>query len=144
MSGVRNIQKGITSLARLRAAIRDLPLRIRESVAKDAAGYLDIEVRADFGAGRTVYDTPRPLAVGKKTIGQRLTLVKSKKTRDNLGVTQVGTIVRAALGTPYAKYLVGKYQILPQTLPASWQEYLNKLVREYREDWEQEQKAALR
>lgn len=138
MSGVRNMQKGITSLARLRAAIRDLPLKIQESVATDAAGYLDIETRADFAAGRTVYDTPRPLGIGKKTIGKPLTLVKSKRTRDNLGVTAVGRIVRAALGTPYAKYLVGKYQVLPQTLPASWQEYLNNLVREYREDFQRE------
>ena len=138
MSGVTNMPKGIRSLAALRTAIKDLPLTMRSAVAKDAAGYLDIEVRAAYDAGRTVYDTPRPRAKGKDTAGQSLTLVKSKKTRENIGVKEIGTIVRAALGTPYAKYLIGKYQVLPQTLPASWQAYLNNLVREYREDFERE------
>lgn len=135
MSGVGGLNKGITSIARLRSAIKDLPRNLRQAVANEASGYLDIELRADFDAGRTVYNTPRPLGVS----GQQLSLVKSRKTRDNIGFRSTGTIVRAELYTRYAKYLIGKYKILPQRLPVDWQAYLENLVREYREDWEREQ-----
>lgn len=138
MSGVRNMPAGISSINRLRGAIVALPLRIRTAVAKDAVGFLNNELTGDFDAGRTVYGDPRPLAIGKKTVGQRLTLKKSGATRAELGFTAIGTIVRAVLGRKYQKFLVGKYKVLPASLPAKWREGLEKIVREYREDWERE------
>lgn len=135
MSGVRNMGAGITSIARLRSSIKELPLRIRNAVAEEAAEVLNLEVRDDFAAGRTVYDTARPLSVS----GKPLTLVgKTGRTRDALGFVALGTIVRAQLNTPYARYLIGKYGILPQSLPAAWREKLERIVREYREDWARE------
>ena len=155
MSGVKNIRSGIDSMSRLKSAIRDLPVRIRSSVAKDTSGYLDIEVRAVFAAGQTVFDTPRPLG----TSGNTLTLVdprpspktsrqwkKRKGTwphtgqhvRDSLGFTSNGTVVRAVLGQKYAKYLVGKYRILPMLLPSAWQAQIERIVDEYRDDWNRE------
>lgn len=168
MSGVAGLARGITSINRLRASIKALPLRIRTAVAKDAAEILTDELRADFKAGRTVYDTPRPLSVD----GQPLSLVSGRGARhryrhqhastvgevkaleakreqldayrgrghvkDSLAFVQIGTIIRAQLGQPYAKYLVGKYKILPQRLPVSWQAKLETIVREYAEDFERE------
>ena len=150
MSGIANMRGGIDSINRLKGKIRDLPLNLRTAVAKDASGWLDIAIRDDFKSGETVYDTPRPLGVN----GQKLTLVdprsapktsrkwrKSKGTyphkgqhvRDSIGFTQNGTIIRAQLGQKYARYLVGKYQILPQLIPASWRAYLTQLVEDYQE-----------
>lgn len=134
MSGVRNMAQGITSLNRLRASIRELPLRLRSAVAKDAEGVLTNLMQDEFAAGRTVYDTPRPLGVK----GNRLSLVKTGKTKSALHFVAIGTIVRAQLGTRYAKYLIGKYQIMPQRLPVAWQMKLEQFVREYVQVFEAE------
>ena len=134
MSGVANMQRGIDSMNRLKSAIRDLPLRIRTAVAKDAAGILNVELHKDFAAGETVYDTPRPLSVK----GKPLTLVKTDRVRSALNFVVIGTILRAQLGTKYARYLIGKYKILPMSLPASWRTKLEQLVRDYREIFERE------
>lgn len=134
MSGVPNLAKGITSLNRLRSSIKALPLRIRTAVAKDAAEILTREIRDEYDSGRTVYDTPRPLGVA----GQPLSLVKTGKVRGSLAFVTVGTIVRAQLSTRYARYLVGKYKILPQRLPVKYAQALEQLVREYVEDFERE------
>ena len=73
---------------------------------------------------------PRPLGVD----GQKLSLVKSSKVKQSLGFNVAETTISAVLSQRYAKYLVGKYRILPQKLPAAWAEYLTKLVQEYRDD----------
>lgn len=132
MSGVRG---NLSSLRKLRQAIADLPPRMRRAVATEAAEALDVEIKNDFAAGRTVYDTPRPLGVN----GNPLSLVKTGRAKRGLGVTAFETIVRAELPTRYAKYLVGKYRVMPQTLPVTWQLLLQRIVGEYRDDWAREQ-----
>lgn len=129
MSGVSGLQQGITSINRLKRAIRELPKHMQESVAEDAAGYLDIKIREDFAKARTVYDTPRPLSVD----GKPLSLVRTGMIKQTLAFTAIGTIVRAELSTKYARYLIGKYKILPQRLPVAWRQYLETLVQEYRD-----------
>jgi hypothetical protein len=134
MSGVRGLSRGITSINRLKAAIKELPLRIRHAVANDAAEILSARMRESFDAGQTVYSTPRPLSVD----GKPLTLVKTGKTKGQLFFVAIGTILRAQMPTRYAKYLVGKYKVMPQSLPVAWRGELEQLVREYREDFERE------
>ena len=128
MNGATNIRQGLASLARVRSAIKDLPIRVRAEVAKKAADVLNVELKSDFASGTTVYDTPRPLGV----TGKPLSLVKTGATRSALEFVVVGTILRARLGAKYARYLVGKYQILPQSLPAAWRGKLEQIVHEYR------------
>jgi hypothetical protein len=128
VSGVRNMSAGISSLARLRSAIKDLPLRIRADVARDAQAILSRKLDEAFDAGQTVYGTSRPVGVQ----GNPLSLVASGKTRSALAFVAIGTIVRAQLNTRYAKYLVGKYQILPQRLPSDWSAALSALVAKHR------------
>ena len=134
MSGVKSLARGISSINRLKSAIKELPLRIRSAVAQDAAGVLTNRMRDAYEEGRTVYNTPRPLSVD----GKPLSLVQTGRTKGALFFVAIGTIVRAQLPTRYAKYLVGKYKIMPQSLPVEWREELEKLVREYREDFERE------
>ena len=138
MSGVRNMAVGITSLNRLRGAIKELPLRIRSSVAKDAEAVLTRRVQEAFDGGETVYGTPRPTSKSKERPGAFLTLKKTNKVRSTLAFVAIGTIVRAQLGMKYAKYLVGKYAVLPQSLPALWRADLEQLVREHVEDFQRE------
>lgn len=130
MSGVANMPALITTMNKLKAAIKTMPQRMRTAVARDAAGYLDIEVRRQFNAGATVFDTPRPLGVD----GQTLALVKTGSVQKSLGFNAKDARISAVLSQRYARFLVGKYRILPQKLPAAWAEYLTKLVQEYRDD----------
>lgn len=134
MSGIKDLAKNIATVDKLRTTIKALPLRIRTAVARDAAEVLTWSIREQYDAGRTVYDTPRPLSVD----GDKLTLKKSGTTRATLSFVTVGTIVRAQLSTKYSKYLVGKYKVLPQRLPIAYSEALQKIVREYIEDFESE------
>lgn len=134
MSGVANLRTGISSMNRLRAAIADMPLRIRSGVAKEAAEVLTAEIRQDFAAKVTVYDTPRPLSV----TGAPLSLVKSGRTRSELAFVAIGTIVRAQLGSKYGKYLVGKYKVMPMSLPSAWAKKLEGIVAEWAAAWAKE------
>jgi len=134
VSGVKNLRAGIDSINRLKAAIKDAPIRVRAAVAQDAAEVLTREIRGAFSSGRTVYDTPRPLSVD----GGRLSLVRSGRVRGDLQFVRVGTILRAQIGAAYARFLVGKYAILPQRLPEAWARALTKIVDEYRADFERE------
>lgn len=127
MSGVRSMRTGIDSINRLKSSIKSMPLKLRTGVAKDAAGYLDIEVRAEFNAGKTVFDEPRPLGVD----GEKLSLVFSGKTKSALGFDVTGTLIRAVLGQRYAKFLVGRYRILPQKLPPAWAAHITRIVEEW-------------
>jgi hypothetical protein len=166
MSGIRNLREGIDSINRLKRAIRELPLRMQAAAAADTAGFVDVELRADFAAGQTVYDTPR--STGAK--GNKLSLVDPRPTptgrkwrnprqgpksmgkkvkgtyphrgghvRDSLGFTSDGRVIRAVLGQQYARYLVGKYWILPMSLPYAWRDRIKQIVDEYFEIWAHEQ-----
>jgi hypothetical protein len=78
-----------------------------------------------FNSGRTVYDAPRPVGVD----GRPLKLRRTGDTEKTLRFKADGRIVRCVLGTRYAKYLIGKYAVLPMgRMPARWQARLVDLV----------------
>jgi hypothetical protein len=78
-----------------------------------------------FTSGRNVYGDARPTGAD----GHALSLVKSGKTRRTIEFVANGTIVRCVLGTRYARYLIGRFGILPNgTLPAQWSAALQPLV----------------
>jgi len=93
-------------------------------IAKRIAAELTAKAGSDYDAGLTAYGDPRPLGVH----GNALSLWATGDTRRDLAFkSDGGTKVRAVLGTPYAKYLIGKYQILPnRTLPVNWQKLLEQ------------------
>ena len=63
--------------------------------------------------------------------GARLLLVKSGATREALRFVSIGTIVRCVLPTRWAKYLIGKYGILPNgSLPVRWAKSLKQVAAE--------------
>lgn len=102
---------------------------IAQRVAARAAGAITSLAQASFASGETVYGDARP--EGKRGA---LTLVRSGFTRDSLRfASDGGTKIRAVLGQPYVKYLIGKYVILPignAALPFAWSSRLRVLVRE--------------
>jgi len=124
MSGLKG---NPSTLKNLNKAIRGLPTVLAQRVARRSAGALSYFARTSYGSGETAYGDARPL--GSK--GNALTLVKSGKTLGALYFVAVGTIVRARLSTKYAKYLIGKYRILPiggGALPVTWSEALKRNV----------------
>lgn len=117
----------LSSLRALRAHVKALPLSLAHDVAQRAGPALTRLTRGAFAAGQNVYGEARPAGVD----GRPLSLERTGATRDALGFTANGTIVRCVLGTRYAKYLIGKYGVLPNgPLPAGWSRALAQLVAE--------------
>ena len=143
-SGFKGISTYITSIGKLRKAIQEFGPSAREAIARDAHGWLTNETRDAFFSGRTVYETPRPTSMDSRHPGEMLSLIgparNGRHVLQDIGWTNTGTIIRALLNQRYAKYLVGKYKILPNNkLPANWQEHLETLLFEYGEDMAREQ-----
>lgn len=126
------VLKGDTSsFHHLGKALRAAPISLAHAVATKAAPDLTKRTQQAFDAGQTVYDTARP----RGESGGRLTLNKSGATRRALGFTSTGRIMRAILGTKYGKYLVGKYEILPNgPIPPKWRERISEIVHEQKVD----------
>ncbi len=105
-----------------------MPLSVAHAVAQQAAPLFTQLARETFDAGKNVYGQPRPLSVK----GEQLTLVASGETRDSIKFVANGTTVRCVLGPKYAKYLIGKYGILPSgdraEIPAAWSRALGLIV----------------
>lgn len=114
------------SLRDLKTSLRRMPISLAHSVASRAAPAITGLAVDAYHSGRTVYGEPRPAGVD----GQALTLQRSGATLATLRFIAAGTIVRCVLGTPYARYLIGRYGILPSgPLPAAWDRRIAALVR---------------
>jgi hypothetical protein len=119
--------KGPSNPRSIQQSLRRTLGSIGADVAKRAAPELTVLTRVAFGSNTTVYDKARPAGVD----GQALSLVKSGATRAALGFVNAAgtTIVKCVLPTAWAKFLIGKYKILPSgTLPAAWRRRLTQVV----------------
>ena len=119
MSGLRGNPE---SLRRLAKSLKAMPTRVAQEVATDVAPVLTTLAVTAYSSGRTVYGDARP--------GGDLDLFVTGKTLAHVRFVAIGTVVRCIIGTPYAKYLVGKYRILPMgKLPVAWSETIGAAVR---------------
>jgi hypothetical protein len=131
-----SVMKG--EIVRLRAgvSIREfkqrlgmLPLSVAHAIAQQAAPLLTRFAQEANAAQRNVYGDPYPEGVD----GTQLDLVFTGDTRRTLRFVVSGTIIRCQLGPRYAKYLIGKYKILPigdrTAMPANWRRALDELAR---------------
>jgi len=119
-------QIGNAALADFKRQLREFPLSLAHDIAQRAAPAITDQATSAFDAGNTVYGEARPRSV----YGHPLTLLGPKAvTRKTIKFVSNGTIVRCVLGTKYAKYLIGKYGILPNGyLPESWSRRLDGLL----------------
>jgi hypothetical protein len=112
--------------AGLKAALKRMPVSLANDVAQASAPGLTQRTANAYDGGRTVYGEARPAGVNGP-----LTLEETGATRSHVRFVANGRVVRCVLPTPYAKYLVGKYKILPNgAMPAEWSQFLAGLVRE--------------
>lgn len=123
------VRGDFNSIRGLKSRIRALPLSVAHDVAQRAAPAMTSLTQEAFRGGSTVYGEARPESV----YGGSLTLEATGTTARTLKFTAAGTIVRCVLGTRYARYLIGKFSVLPNGgLPTRWAERLRALVAETR------------
>jgi hypothetical protein len=121
------LKGNLASIKGMKQAIRALPVTVAADISKRAAPALTDLTQTAFNSNATVYNESRPAGVN----GNSLSLVKSGATRDALRFVSVGTIVRCVLPTKWAKYLIGRYGILPNgALPVKWSARLKEIVAE--------------
>lgn len=119
----------VSSLRAFAQRLRTLPRVVAQKVAAAAAPELTKVARETFDAGEDAYGVPwTPGADGK-----RVDLNKSGTLRSKITYVAIGTVLRVALGTSYAKYQVGRRPVFPrqnEALPASYVAVLEKVTRE--------------
>jgi hypothetical protein len=122
------LKGNVNDLRKLGARLNKFPTTVVHNVARKTAPALTQKANAAFSAARTVYGDTRPKGVD----GRTLTLQRNPPaTAATLRFVAIGTIVRCVLGTDYAKYLIGKYRILPMgEMPVSWSQQLKEYVEE--------------
>lgn len=117
MAGLRRIGK---SLRDIKADIARQSLSVAHDIAQRVAPAITSQARDAYLSGRNVYGDTRPRSV----TGKALSLIESGDTLANVRFRVSGTVMWCDLGTPYAKYLIGKYKILPigdrTAVPVSW------------------------
>lgn len=107
------------------AKLRALPVTLAAEVATDAAPAMTELAQGAYDGGRTVYGEARPAGVD----GKPLDLEVTGATKATLQFVSIGTIIRCRLGTRWAKFLIGKYRILPNGgMPTVWRARLDTIV----------------
>jgi hypothetical protein len=117
-------------LGELAQMFRALPGKLAEDVARRGAPKLTEDLQGNFDSGASAYGKP---FAGKD--GKALTLKKTGKTEEALRFTYEGTVMRTPALPKYARYLIGKYGILPsgrQALPPAWRALLAETARTYK------------
>lgn len=113
------------SLSDFSKRLRGLPLVVAHKVAQAAAPALTEAAQASFAAGETPYGDgwlPSP-------DGKTVTLRKSGALMSGVRYVAIGTRLRVALTTRYAKYVVGKRPVTPRQGSALPIEYATALAK---------------
>jgi hypothetical protein len=119
------LRGNLSTLRKLNAHLRTLPTSVAHEAAKRAAPMLTGMTREAFSSKRSVYGEARPTGKG----GSVLSLRRKGDTERELRFVANGTIVRCVLGPKYARFLIGKYGILPNgAMPVAWSRRLKDLV----------------
>jgi hypothetical protein len=126
-----SVKGDFSTLNRLKKNLRQMPISVAHDVAQRTAPSVTSLTAIAFNSGRSVYGDARPRGEG----GRALTLRQTGATEREIRFVANGRIVRAVLtgkdkyGRQYAKYLIGKYGILPMgRIPAEWQARIAELV----------------
>lgn len=99
----------IGKIRSLERSIRDLPRVLGAKVATAVADKITAMNRATFAAGQNAYGDPWLPGIS----GERVDLKETGTLAGSIAYRATGTKLRAHLGPPYAKYVVGKRPVLP-------------------------------
>jgi hypothetical protein len=113
----------MNALAKFANDLRNLPRVVALKVALAAAPVLTDLAKETFDAGENAYG--QTWAPGVK--GQRVTLRRTGDLSSFIRYVAIGTKLRVALGTSYAKYQIGKRPVFPRgDLPTAYVEALHR------------------
>lgn len=125
------LKGNVNDLSKLSKRLKGVPLVVVHDVANRAAPTISEKARNAFTAGVTVYGNPRPRSVDNEP----LSLYKTGATFSKLRFTVTGTIIRCDISHAgrHAKYLIGKYRILPMgRMPVAWTQAIRQIVQSVR------------
>lgn len=108
--------------------LRTLPTVVAHKVAEAAAPILTEAAQASFASG----ETPYGIGWAPGADGKRVTLRKSGALARGVRYVAIGTRLRLALGTSYAKFQVGRRPVTPRqgaALPGAYVAALDEAVR---------------
>ena len=116
----------VKSVRQFEAQLRKVgSVQTAERIAKIGAQVLTEKLDASFDSGNTVYNDSRP-----DGFHGAVDLVKTGTIRSHLRFRSVGRLIRCVLGTKYAKYMIGRFRILPNggtAMPFEWSEALAEI-----------------
>jgi hypothetical protein len=113
------------TLRALAKALRKLPITASARIAARAAPEMSQLAGGAYDTGVTVYNAARP----RGTDGSALSLEQTGATRRAVEFRATGRDIRTAPLPRYARYLIGKYDILPNgPLPAAWRERMTRIA----------------
>lgn len=122
-------RRGNAALLSLKRTLQTFPTTLAVDVASRAGPALTDLTRDAHGSRRGTYGDPYPVGAD----GEQLDLYRTGAVAGGLGFSASGTVVRAVLDEPYAKYLIGKYNILPNgAMPVEWKREMDALVKSAR------------
>jgi hypothetical protein len=114
----------------LQKKLKRLPVTVAVAVASRATPEMTTRTQQSFTSNRTVYGDARPNGED----GKPLTLRKSGATETSLRFVNEGSRIRCQLGprnkkgVQYGRFLIGKYEILPnKKLPLQWSQALARI-----------------
>ncbi|HEY3499771.1 MAG TPA: hypothetical protein VGK73_34000 [Polyangiaceae bacterium] len=123
--------KGLQSIRSLKKALQRLPITTTARIAAGAAPAMSTLAQGAHASGQTVYGRPRPKGVD----GGDLSLERTGATARALSFIATGRDIRTTLLPRYAKYLIGKYDLLPNgPLPQAWRDRLSAIAARVLED----------
>lgn len=130
MARVSGLRGDIGTLRALKNTLALMPRSVAVDVAAKSAPEITRLAQESFDSGVDVYGRPRKAGVK----GQALDLVKTGAVRREMRFTASDTRVVCTIGPNYARFLIGKYVILPigdrSRIPASWLRVLDNATKE--------------
>lgn len=120
--------KGDTrTLRSLKKALQRMPITVSARIAARAAPEISALAGSAYDAGKTVYGAPRPRGVD----GDELTLQRTGASRRAMRFAATGRDIRTAQLPRHTRYLIGKYDVLPNgPLPTEWRARLAAVAAE--------------
>lgn len=116
---------GLRSLRSLKRALTKIPITATARIAARAAPEMSELAGTAYDSGKTVYGRPRPRSVD----GRALTLERTGASRRAMQFSATGRDIRTAPLPRYTRYLIGKYDVLPNgPLPLEWRERLREIA----------------